>query len=81
MHKKKQRSSCCYFPPLITKLSFFLFNLRKMSKNGPQVESQLSQLWFPHRLLGKSSLPHCECSLNQLHQGPWDLRGSFVMML
>ena len=37
--------------------------------------------FFPQALLGRVFLPLSRFSMNQHHQGPWDSRGSFAMIL
>ena len=77
---RKQRSLGFAFS-LVSKLDFSFLSLRKTGENRHQFESQLAQLWFPQDLLRKNFIPRPECSVNQLHQEPWDSRGSFAMIL
>ena len=78
-HEEAKDFGFCF--SLVSKLDFSFLSLRKTGEDRHQFESQLAQLWFPQALLRKNFSPHPGCSVNQLHQEPWESRGSFAMIL
>lgn len=78
MHEEAKKFGFCSF------LNIYV-GLKKKSQKTKKEETSIwvptFPSFFPQALLGRVFLPLSRFSMNQHHQGPWDSRGSFAMIL